>query len=44
LAATLSGTVLAFMMAVIGVPLSETVVLSRVLRPKLIGVFVGAVG
>ncbi len=37
------GTVLAFMMAVIGLSLPETIILRRVLKPKLIGVFVGVV-
>jgi uncharacterized membrane protein YraQ (UPF0718 family) len=38
------GTVLAFMMAVIGLSLPETVILRRVLKPKLIAVFIGVVG
>ena len=38
------GTVLAFMMAVIGLSLPETIILRRVLKPTLIGVFVGVVG
>ncbi len=38
------GTVLAFMMAVIGLSLPETIVLRRVLKPTLIAVFVGVVG
>jgi uncharacterized membrane protein YraQ (UPF0718 family) len=37
------GTALAFMMAVVGLSLPETIVLRRVLRPQLIGVFVGVV-
>ena len=37
------GTVLAFMMAVIGLSLPECVILRRVLTPKLIAVFVGTV-
>lgn len=37
------GTALAFMMAVVGVSLPETILLRRVLRPQLIGVFVGVV-
>jgi uncharacterized protein len=37
------GTVLAFMMAVIGLSLPETVILRKVLRPRLIAVFVGVV-
>jgi len=38
------GTVLAFMMAVIGLSLPETIILRKVLRPTLIAVFVGVVG
>ena len=38
------GTVLAFMMAVIGLSLPETIILRKVLRPPLIAVFVGVVG
>ena len=38
------GTVLAFMMAVIGLSLPEVIILRRVLKPRLIGVFVGVVG
>ena len=38
------GTVLAFMMAVIGLSLPEAIILRRVLKPRLIGVFVGVVG
>lgn len=37
------GTVLAFMMAVIGLSLPETIILRRVLKPRLIGVFIGVV-
>jgi uncharacterized membrane protein YraQ (UPF0718 family) len=37
------GTALAFMMAVVGVSLPETILLRRVLRPQLIGVFIGVV-
>jgi uncharacterized membrane protein YraQ (UPF0718 family) len=37
------GTVLAFMMAVIGLSLPELVILRKVLRPPLIAVFVGVV-
>ena len=37
------GTVLAFMMAVIGLSLPETIILRRVLRPPLIAAFVGVV-
>ena len=38
------GTVLAFMMAVIGLSLPETVILRKVLKPRLIGVFIFVVG
>ena len=38
------GTVLAFMMAVIGLSLPETIILRKVLRPPLVAVFVGVVG
>jgi len=38
------GTVLAFMMAVIGLSLPETVILRKVLRPRLIATFIGVVG
>ncbi len=38
------GTVLAFMMAVIGLSLPETIILRKVLRPPLIATFVGVVG
>ena len=37
------GTALAFMMAVVGVSLPETILLRRVLKPPLIAVFVGVV-
>ncbi|MEI7845449.1 MAG: permease [Chloroflexota bacterium] len=37
------GTVLAFMMAVVGLSLPEMVILRRVLKPQLIAVFVGVV-
>ena len=37
------GTVLAFMMSVIGLSFPETIILRKVLRPQLIGVFVGVV-
>jgi hypothetical protein len=37
------GTALAFMMAVVGVSLPETILLRRVLKPRLIAVFVGIV-
>jgi hypothetical protein len=37
------GTTLAFMMAVIGLSLPETIILRKVLRPRLIAVFVGVV-
>ena len=38
------GTALAFMMAVIGLSLPETIILRKVLKPRLIAVFVGVVG
>jgi uncharacterized protein len=38
------GTVLAFMMAVIALSLPELVILRKILRPRLIAVFVGVVG
>jgi len=38
------GTVLAFMMAVIGLSLPETIILRNVLRPQLLAVFLGVVG
>jgi uncharacterized membrane protein YraQ (UPF0718 family) len=37
------GTALAFMMAVVGVSLPETVLLLRVLKPQLIAIFIGIV-
>ena len=37
------GTVLAFMMAVIGLSLPETIILRKVLKPTLIAVFIGMV-
>ncbi len=37
------GTVLAFMMSVIGLSFPETVILRKVLRPQLIAVFLGVV-
>jgi uncharacterized protein len=37
------GTVLAFMMAVVGLSLPETIILRRVLKPQLIAVFIGVV-
>ena len=37
------GTVLAFMMAVVGLSLPEMVILRRVLKPQLIAIFVGVV-
>jgi uncharacterized membrane protein YraQ (UPF0718 family) len=37
------GTVLAFMMSVIGLSLPEMIILRKVLRPQLIGVFVAVV-
>jgi len=38
------GTVLAFMMSVIGLSLPEIIILRKVLSPKLIAVFIGVVG
>jgi hypothetical protein len=38
------GTVLAFMMSVIALSLPETVILRKVLKPRLIGTFIGVVG
>jgi hypothetical protein len=38
------GTVLAFMMAVIGLSLPELVILRKVLKPRLIATFVGILG
>ena len=38
------GTVLAFMMSVIGLSLPETIILRKVLRPALIATFIGVVG
>ena len=38
------GTVLAFMMSVIALSLPEMVILRKVLKPKLIAVFIGVVG
>jgi len=37
------GTVLAFMMSVVGLSLPETIILRRVLKPQLITVFIGTV-
>ncbi len=37
------GTALAFMMAVVGVSLPETILLRRVLKPQLLAVFIGTV-
>jgi uncharacterized membrane protein YraQ (UPF0718 family) len=37
------GTVLAFMMAVVGLSLPEMVILRRVLKPQLIAIFIGTV-
>ena len=37
------GTVLAFMMAVVGLSLPEMIILRRVLKPQLIAVFVGVI-
>ena len=38
------GTLLAFMMAVVGLSLPELILLRRVLKPQLLGVFIGVVG
>jgi uncharacterized membrane protein YraQ (UPF0718 family) len=38
------GTVLAFMMAVVGLSLPEMIILRRVLKPKLLAIFVAVVG
>jgi hypothetical protein len=37
------GTVLAFMMAVVALSLPEFMILRKVLKPRLIGVFVGVI-
>jgi hypothetical protein len=37
------GTLLAFMMAVVALSLPEVILLRRVLKPQLIGAFVGVV-
>lgn len=37
------GTVLAFMMSIIGISFPETIILRKVLKPKLIAVFIGVV-
>ena len=37
------GTVLAFMMAVVGLSLPETIILRRVLKPQLIAMFIGVI-
>ncbi|HUH99258.1 MAG TPA: permease [Anaerolineales bacterium] len=37
------GTVLAFMMSVVGLSLPETIILRRVLKPQLIAVFIGVI-
>jgi uncharacterized membrane protein YraQ (UPF0718 family) len=37
------GTVLAFMMSVVGLSLPELIILRRVLKPQLIGVFIGVI-
>lgn len=38
------GTVLAFMMSVVGLSLPEMIILRRVLKPQLIAIFVGVIG
>ena len=37
------GTVLAFMMSVVGLSLPEVVILRRILKPRLIAIFIGVV-
>lgn len=37
------GTVLAFMMAVVGLSLPETIILRKVMKPRLIGIFIAVV-
>lgn len=37
------GTVLAFMVSVVGLSLPEMIILRRVLKPQLIGVFIGVI-
>jgi Predicted permeases len=37
------GTVLAFMMAVVALSLPEMIILRRVLKPRLIAIFIGTV-
>ena len=37
------GTVLAFMMSVVGLSLPEAIILRRVLKPRLIAAFVGVI-
>jgi uncharacterized membrane protein YraQ (UPF0718 family) len=37
------GTVLAFMMSIIGISFPECVILRKVLKPRLIAVFIGVV-
>ncbi len=37
------GTVLAFMMSVVGLSLPETIILRRVLKPQLIAIFIGTI-
>jgi uncharacterized membrane protein YraQ (UPF0718 family) len=38
------GTVLAFMMSVVALSLPEMIILRRVLKPRLIAIFIGVVG
>jgi uncharacterized protein len=38
------GTVLAFMMSVVGLSLPEAIILRRVLKPQLIAIFIGVIG
>jgi uncharacterized membrane protein YraQ (UPF0718 family) len=37
------GTVLAFMMSVVGLSLPEMIILRRVLKPQLIAIFIGVI-
>jgi uncharacterized membrane protein YraQ (UPF0718 family) len=37
------GTVLAFMMSVVGLSLPEMIILRRVLKPRLIAIFIGVI-
>lgn len=37
------GTVLAFMMSIVGLSLPEMIILRRVLKPRLIAIFIGVI-